>query len=184
MEIPNVNRYNNVAESELPREEKKPDLMERMFVAKREARPLAEVEAEDEKSATLLNDFIYGRIGLQEFTNNDSVRFGILKPGEIELADLDEMRAFLSRLFQDEALANELTGHEKEHLDKINEIGWPSRLVFRFFKDEDGGLSGRPGVMPDVPHVGDEQDIRSKLRFIIEAANDLSDTDSLAIKKP
>ena len=179
MEIPNVNKYNNIGEKE-----SRPTLAERTFLAKKEAMPLTEAEVEDEKSAVLINDFINSRINLQEFNANDLTRSGKIRSGEVELVSLDEMRTFLRDLFHDDAIANELTEHEKEHLDKIIEVGWSARLLFRFFIDESGSLSGRPGVSPNIPKVGNEDDIRNKLRSIIEAAQKPSDTDELSINNP
>lgn len=179
MEIPSVNKYNDIS-----KKESRPSLAERTFLAKKEARPLTEAEAEDEKSVVLINDFINGRISLQEFNANDLTRAGKIRPGEVELMNLNEMRAFLRDLFHDDAIANELTEHEKEHLDKIIEIGWSARLLFRFFVDESGSLSGRPGVSPNIPEVGNEDDIRNKLRSIIEAAQEPSDTDERSINNP
>ncbi|MCK9378745.1 MAG: hypothetical protein M0P97_01200 [Candidatus Moranbacteria bacterium] len=176
MEIPNANKYNIVGEKE-----SQPTLAERTFLAKKEARPVVEAEIEDEKSAALINDFINGRIGLQEFNANDLTKSGKIRPGEIELVNLEEMQTFLRDLFHDDAIANELTEHEKEHLDKIVEMGWSARLLFRFFIDDEGSLSGRPGVSPNIPEVGNEDDIRNKLRSIIEAAQEPSDTDELSI---
>ncbi|MDO8241262.1 MAG: hypothetical protein Q7T51_04775 [Candidatus Moranbacteria bacterium] len=184
MEIPHVNMYDKPSKKDaFVEKEDLQNLVARTLLAKKEARQLIEVEAEDKESAMSVNNFIHGRISLQEFNANDSTQFGILKPGEIELSGLDEMREFLADLLHNKELAQELVEHEREHFDKIMEIGWSAKLLFRFFRDNDGSLSGRPGVVPNIPRTGDENEIRNKLQSIIEAVHDASDMDVLATKK-
>jgi len=168
-------------------EDKVPDkslasLEERERRAKQEARPLAEAEEEAKISARLVNDFLRGRITLQEFNEKGLQKTGELQPGELELSDLEEMLAYLEKSLKDSNLAKELTEHERRHYDVIAEVGWPARLLFRFFRDEKGKLFGRPGVEPNIPEEGDVDDIRKKLRQIIEAVDDPSDHDHLATK--
>lgn len=182
MEIQNFDAWEtlNTDTSKL-RDADRMNLKERIEKAKKEARSLAEAEKESLEIGHIINDFVHGKIGLQEFIQNEK-RSELLEPGEIEFTNLDEMRAFLADFLKDDALAQELTNHEKEHLDVIMKTGWPVRILFRFFRDEKGVLFGRPGVEPTIPEIGDEEDIREKLKRIIESPHDLSDTDTLAIK--
>ena len=154
-------------------------LKERLERAKRDAQPLIEVEAQDERIAQTINDFLSSRISLDEFLQDYSED---LPPGTVEFVNLDEMRSCLVELLRDEALADELTHHEKEHWEQVQEFGWQAKLLFRFFRDEQNALSGRPGVQPKIPRTGDEDEIRRKLKLIIEAAHDPSDTDTLATR--
>lgn len=157
-------------------------LEERKQRAMQEARPVADAEEKDKINARIINDFLQGRITLQEFQQKGSQEFGQLQPGELELSDLEEMLAFLENLLKDSKLAKELTEHEEKHYKVIAEVGWPAKLLFRFFRNEKGKLSGRPGVEPKIPKEGDVDEIRKKLRQIIEAVDDPSDHDLLASK--
>ncbi|MFH0755346.1 MAG: hypothetical protein V1910_01625 [bacterium] len=75
------------------------------------------------------------------------------------------MQIFLRNLFHDGVITNKLIKHKKEHLDKIIEIGCESvRLLFRFFIDDNGSFSGQPGVKPNILEVGNNNDIRNKLK--------------------
>lgn len=151
---------------------------ERKIIAMNNAQILEDAEADYGEQGGALRDFINGSISLKELRevliedkkhNEES--------GELELSNVEEMLAFLTDLFHDERLAKELTDHEKSHLDELRSRGLDGHLVFRFFKDQDGNMLGRPGVRLTIPETGDEDEIRANLKSVVEAPDDLSDTD-------
>jgi|GEM_PF-5989582 len=169
------NPLNNI-DSNFPSD--KLSLAERKIIAMKNARVLEDVEAEHVEKGSVLRDFINGTISLKE------LREGLIEDkkaneesGELELGNVEEMLAFLADLFHNESLAKELTDHEKSHLDELRSRGLDGYLVFRFFKDQDGNMLGRPGVRLTIPESGDENEIRANLKSVVEAPEELSDTD-------
>ncbi len=186
MEIPNVNTYEEMGGliSKNNDEYLKKNLIERKRIAINGARAIDEINDKDEEDAKNMNDFIYGRIDLAQFNEKDTRKENFLfENGELGLRDIEEMFHFLNDLLKDSELANELASHEKEHLDKIIAVGWSAKIVFRFFINKNGMLSGRPGVIPIIPKNEEEKSIRKKLKAIINVADELSDMDNLATKK-
>jgi len=186
MEIPNASAYENCENLEndnnLKENERELNLVDRINLAIKDARPLDEADEEDKKTASLINDFISGRINLNEFNKRNEKEVDVFKLGTVELASLEELSDCLMKIFGDEEVVKELTDHEREHFNKVIEFGWMAKILCRFFKDENNSISLRPGILPDIPKGGNEKEIRDKLKLIIEAPNDQSDTDEIAIK--
>lgn len=167
-----------------PPEKTEMTLKERAEMAMDQARPLFDAESDDAFAAKIVSDFISGRIKLAEFLDKyDSLRSDGLEPGELEFSSLREMHDFLKELLGDEEVARDLADHEKSHLAVIKKAGWKYKILFRFFRNDAGDLCGRPAVAPTIPESGDEDDIRSKLKMIIEAPDDMSDTDRMSVEK-
>lgn len=151
-------------------------LKERAEDAMDQARPLFEAESDDAFAAKIASDFISGRTSLAVFLDKyDSLRSDDLEPGELELASLAELEEFLADFFGDKELAHEFVDNEKARLAAINQAGWKYKILFRFFRNEAGGLCGRPAVAPDVPESGDEDEIRKNLKLIMNPSSDADD---------
>jgi hypothetical protein len=158
------------------------NLTERMRQAIIDAQSLEDADKHDREMALVINDFISGRIGLDEFSEINEAENDISRPGTVEFSNLEEMCDSLGELLGDEEIARELTDHERCHFDKVIEVGWMARILCRFFKDESNDISLRPGILPDIPKSGNEEEIRNKLRSIIEAPHDQSDMDEMSTK--
>jgi len=185
MEIPNANTYDTFKDIEdekvdIEEKESQLSLLERINLAIKDARPIMEANREDEKMALLVNDFISGQISLNEFNKINEIESEISKPGTVEFVSLEEMCHSLKELLGDEGIAEELTEHEREHFNKVVEVGWMAKILCRFFKDKNNEISLRPGILPDIPKIGNEDEIRNKLKTIIEAPSDQSDIDKMS----
>lgn len=158
--------------------------LERLSVRYERARDTAQsleyAEKQDEAEADLINDFLSGRISLEKYHATDSIQRST--DGVLELKNLNELKFFLDQLLNDESLAQELYEHEAEHYAEIIAVGWKAKILFRFFRDNKGKISGRPGIDLEVPKAGDENEIRRILRAILEAPEDQSDLDSRATR--
>jgi len=135
-------------------------------------------EQEDNEQAKLVRDFMQGKISLSEFSSSLAKRSDEPGPGELVLKDLDELFHLVQSIWDTE-LAEEHFEHERQHLELIDEAGWSSQLLFRFFVDEKGIMSGRPSVVPNIPEEGNENKIREKLKQVLQAPEDPSDTDKI-----
>lgn len=186
MDIPHVDKYKQSVSLEKDESKKLDNRNFEISRARERARPLEEAEEEEVKEAALMNSFIYGHTSLKEFHSKYSAirKPGELKQGEVMLSNFEEMEDVLYDFMgQTNETAKELTEHEKEHYDRVKELGWSARLLFRFFISKDGIVSGRAGIDLSIPEKGDDEDIRLKLKTIIEAPEDLSDTDAIATKE-
>lgn len=163
-----------------PKEKVWESLSVRYERARDTAQSLEHSEKQDEAEADLINDFLSGKISLAEYHASDSTQRS--SDGVLELQDLSELKSFLDQLLNDESLAQELYEHESEHHAEITAVGWKAKIIFRFFEDFNGDLSGRPGIDLEIPKVGDEIEIRRILRSILEAPEEQSDLDSRATR--
>jgi len=163
-----------------PEQKKWESLPVRYEQARDTAQALEYSEVQDEAEADLINNFLSGKISLAEYHAADSTKRSI--EGVLELQNLHELKSFLDQLLNDESLAQELYEHEAEHYAEITAVGWKAKIIYRFFKDDNGRISGRPGIELEIPKVGYEDEIRRILRSILEAPEEQSDLDSRATR--
>lgn len=129
----------------------------------------------DRQENEVFEGFLSGRLSLKEYHKQDP-RGETLYPNEVEVATIESLREALGILVRAE-VADELVAHEADHYQVAIEAGFSdTRILIRFY--EEGGQVGfRPGVFIILPKQGNEQEIREKLRAIIEAPDELSDLD-------
>lgn len=140
--------------------------------AEAQALEKSEVDANDEKEAKVLNDFISGKKSLAEYHECDP-RGDELMPGEVLLSSLADLKRALKLLIGDEELVNELTEHEADHYREAVRLGFNPKILIRFIGKE----HLRPAIQFNLPKEGDEEILRNHLRIIIEAPIELSDLD-------
>ena len=143
--------------------------------AQQEAEDLDVAEQRDQEENILFEGFLSGRLTLKEYHDQDP-RGDTLYPGEVEIPTMEMLYESLLRCVRRQ-IAEELVDHEQDHYDEAISAGFDqTKILIRFFQ-ENGSISLRPAIMIVLPKAGDETEIRRSLRAIIEAPEELSDTD-------
>ncbi len=105
-------------------------------------------------------------------------------PGNVRIPNFEILYTIIHAIEKDDDSTRELVEHERDHYREAERLGIPAIILLRFFKQSDGRKSFRAAIDIHIPeHVDDEEAFREKLRTIIEAPDELSDTDQESIRR-
>jgi hypothetical protein len=159
-----------------------PALLEEIKKAELDSRPVEEADKEDLEEARAMRDFLNDKINLKEYLQICPNRRA-LRLGEVYVPGYGSLNKALLYLLKDKKLADEITEHEKSHLEEALRLGFAdSKLMLRFFRENEE-ISFRASMRLMIPEEGDEEEIRKRLRIIIEAPQILSDLDTLSTEE-
>jgi hypothetical protein len=147
------------------------ELERKLRRASQEALDRSIVDQRDQQENEVLSGFLSGRLSLKQYHEQDP-RGDKLYPGEVQISTIEELGGAL-RLLVGSEVADELTEHEADHYRVAVENGFAeTKILVRF--DQSGF---RPAIQIILPKEGDDLEIREKLQAVIEAPDELSDTD-------